>query len=149
MKKDQNVSQANLERFLQLNEQLRHATAHSETQFFSQFKDISILQAHIILSINFHHPCKMSQIAKSANISLGGMTQLIDKLEDKKYLKRLRSKEDRRVVFIELTAKGRKVVMANEQHVKQVGKEIMQKFTTQEQQQFLDFFQLANNFLIC
>lgn len=140
MKKTYKVTQNNLERFFGINEQLREATAHSEAQFFSQFKDISILQAHIILSINFHKPCKMSQIAKSANLTLGSITQTIDKLEAKGYAKRVRSQEDRRVVFVELTAKGKKVVAANQQHVKQVGQEIMQKFTQEEQKLFLDFF---------
>ncbi|PIQ42725.1 MAG: hypothetical protein COW05_08330 [Gammaproteobacteria bacterium CG12_big_fil_rev_8_21_14_0_65_46_12] len=141
MKKLYTVTKTNLELFLQINDQLREATAHSETKFYAQFKDISILQAHIILSINFHRPCKMSQIAKSANLTLGSVTQIIDKLEDKGYVKRQRSKEDRRVVFVELTEKGRKVVAANEQHVKQVGKEVMQKFSQDEQRLFLDFFQ--------
>ena len=140
MSKHHNVSQSNLELFLKLNEQFRHATAHSETQFFSQFKDISILQAHVILGINYLHPCNMSQIAKSSNLSLGGVTQLIDKLEGKKYLKRVRSKQDRRVIYIELTSRGKKVVRANEQHVMQVGEKMMRKFTLQEQKQFLNFF---------
>lgn len=135
------VNPAHLDLFVAINEQLREATAHSEAEFFAQFKDISILQAHIILSVNYHHPCKMGQIAKSANLTMGSVTQIIDKLEQKKYLKRQRSTQDRRVVYVELTAKGRKVVVANEQHVKQVGQEIMQKFTPYEQQQFLDFFQ--------
>jgi len=141
MKKIYTVTKPNLERFLQINEQLREAIVHSEAKCFSQFKDISILQVHIILSVHFHQPCKMSQIAKSANLTLGSVTQIIDKLEDKNYVNRLRSKEDRRVVFVELTEKGRKVVTANEQHVKQVGKEVMQKFSQDEQRLFLDFFQ--------
>lgn len=141
MKKIYTVTKPNLERFLQINEQLREATAHSETKFYAEFKDISILQAHIILSINFHRPCKMSQIAKSANLTLGSVTQIIDKLESKRYVKRQRSKEDRRVVFVELTEKGYKVVTANEHHVKQVAKEVMQKFSQDEQRLFLDFFQ--------
>ena len=135
------VNPENLDLFLLVNEQLRQATAHAETQFFSQFKDISILQAHIILSINFNKPCKMSEIAKNANLSLGGMTQLIDQLEKKKYVKRVRSTQDRRVVFIELASKGHKVVKANEQHVKHVGLNIMQKFNAKEQARFLEFFQ--------
>jgi DNA-binding MarR family transcriptional regulator len=134
------VSQQNIDQFYAINEELRELTAHSETEFFSQFKDISILQAHIILSINYHRPCKMSQIAKSANLTLGSITQIVDKLETKKYVKRVRSKTDRRVVYVELTAKGRKVVTANESHAKQVGHEIMAKFTPEEQTLFLNFF---------
>ncbi len=135
------VSNDNLDRFLRLNEQLREATVHSEAQFFAQFKDISILQAHMILTIHFHQPCKMSQIAKSTHLTLGSVTQAIDKLEAKGYVKRVRSSEDRRVVFVDLTTKGQQVVTANEQHVRQVGREAMKKFNATEQKLFLDFFQ--------
>ncbi|MCW5590146.1 MAG: MarR family transcriptional regulator [Legionellales bacterium] len=140
MNKKHPVAKVNLERFFAINEQLREVTAHSETQFFAQFADISVLQVQIILSIHFHHPCKMTQIAQSANLTLGSVTQIIDKLEEMQYVKRLRSTEDRRVIFVELTTKGREVVAAHQRHVKKVSKEILQKFNKDEQAQLLNFF---------
>lgn len=61
-------------------------------------------------------------------------------MSDKKYVKRVRSTKDRRVVYAELTAKGKKVIDASSSHVNIVGKDVLSKFTESEQKAFLAFF---------
>ncbi len=49
-----------------------------------------------------------TQIARSIGCDAGAMTRLMDRLEDKGLLRRVRSADDRRVQQLELTEEGRK-----------------------------------------
>lgn len=50
----------------------------------------------------------MTGIAKSMNVTTGTMTKAIEGLTEKGYVTRERSKEDKRIVFISLTEKGKR-----------------------------------------
>ena len=49
----------------------------------------------------------VAELARECQLDAGAMTRLLDRLEAKGLLKRVRSSEDRRVVNLELTAEGR------------------------------------------
>ncbi len=48
----------------------------------------------------------IKQISEAVLINTGSITYIIDKLEKNNYLQRIYCKEDRRVVYIEITSKG-------------------------------------------
>lgn len=50
--------------------------------------------------------CMMSELAKECGFPLSSMTGIVDRLVSKSYVKRFRSDEDRRTVFVELTKRG-------------------------------------------
>ena len=64
-----------------------------------EYKDITNNDMHII---------EMSDIAAKLNITVGSLTTSMNSLVKKGYATRERSEQDRRVVFIHLTLKGRK-----------------------------------------
>ena len=68
---------------------------------------VSITEIHIIEKIGAQGPVRMSEIAKSIGVTLATLTVACDKLVAKGLVRRVRSLEDRRVVNITLTAKGR------------------------------------------
>lgn len=53
--------------------------------------------------------CMMSELAKECGFPLSSMTGIVDRLVTKGYVKRFRSDEDRRSVFVELTRRGEQV----------------------------------------
>ena len=67
-----------------------------------EYNDINIIEA-VGLGGN-----KMSDIAAKLNITVGSLTTSMNSLVKKGYATRERSEQDRRVVFIHLTLKGRK-----------------------------------------
>lgn len=71
-----------------------------------EFKDISNNDMHIIEAIGIKEPKNMSSIAKALSITVGTLTIAINSLVKKGYVERVRSLEDRRVVFISLAPKG-------------------------------------------
>lgn len=73
----------------------------------SEYKNISVNDMHIIDSIGIQEPKNMSTVAKSLSVTVGTLTIAINNLVKKGYVERVRSQEDRRVVLISLTEKGR------------------------------------------
>ena len=87
----------------------------SKALITSEFKDISVNYMHIIEAIGEKEPKNMSTVAKIMSVTVGTLTIAINSLVKKGYVHRERSEEDRRVVLISLTEKGRK---ANAHHQK-------------------------------
>lgn len=79
------------------------------------FKDITSNDMHIIEAIGLGEGNNMSTIAKKLSITVGSLTTSMNSLVKKQYAIRVRSKEDRRVVYIQLTEKGVKAYKKHEQ----------------------------------
>lgn len=78
-----------------------------------EFKEISNNDMHIIEAIGDTKVKTMTNVAKRVNITVGSLTTAMNALVKKGYVERMRSEEDRRVVYVELTDKG---VKAYEHH---------------------------------
>ena len=74
----------------------------------AEFKNISVNDMHIIEAIGTGEPKNMSTVAKLMSVTVGTLTIAINNLVKKGYVSRVRSEEDRRVVFIFLTEKGKR-----------------------------------------
>ena len=55
-------------------------------------------------------PQKMSDLAKGLKVSLPAVTKIVDKLCAMKMVERIHGRQDRRVIRIDILAKGRKIV---------------------------------------
>ena len=73
-----------------------------------EYRDITNNDMHIIEAVGIKNPQSVSMIARTLGVTVGTLTVNMNNLEKKGYLSRTRSKEDRRVVLVELTEKGRK-----------------------------------------
>ena len=63
---------------------------------------------HIIEAIGKKDSKNMSTVAKALSVTVGTLTIAINNLVKKGYVNRVRSEEDRRVVLISLSRKGRR-----------------------------------------
>ncbi|MDO5141661.1 MAG: MarR family transcriptional regulator [Eubacteriales bacterium] len=68
---------------------------------------VSISEMHIIAQIGAEQPVRMSRVAQAVGVTLATLTVACDRLEAKGLVQRARSCQDRRVVHITLTDKGR------------------------------------------
>lgn len=73
-----------------------------------EFSDITNNDMHVIQAIGIGTPRNMSSIARTMGVTVGTLTISINGLVKKGYVKRKRSEEDRRVVLISLSPKGRR-----------------------------------------
>ncbi|WP_294371233.1 MarR family winged helix-turn-helix transcriptional regulator [uncultured Clostridium sp.] len=69
--------------------------------------DLSITEVHTIEAIGMYDEKPMSEIAQILKITVGTLTTAINKLIKKEYVQRKRIEEDRRVVLIKLTKRGK------------------------------------------
>ncbi|SHJ58579.1 transcriptional regulator, MarR family [Clostridium cavendishii DSM 21758] len=69
--------------------------------------DLSVTEIHTIEAIGMYVPRTMSEVAADLKITVGTLTTAINKLIKKGYVERKRIEEDRRVVMVELTKKGK------------------------------------------
>lgn len=78
-----------------------------------EFKDITNNDMHVIEAIGTGAPKNMTSIARELSVTVGTLTIAMNSLVKKGYVVRERGQEDRRVVYISLSEKGRK---AHEHH---------------------------------
>ncbi|MGI6450223.1 MAG: MarR family winged helix-turn-helix transcriptional regulator [Desulfitobacteriia bacterium] len=72
-----------------------------------KFNDLSITEIHVIEAIGLNQERNMSSVARDLDITIGTLTIAINNLLRKGYVNRTRSEEDRRIVLISLTPKGK------------------------------------------
>ena len=82
--------------------------AESKAVITEEFRDITNNDMHIIEAIGISDPQNMSAIAAKLYVTVGTLTVNMNNLEKKGYIVRNRSTEDKRVVLLTLTEKGRK-----------------------------------------
>ena len=97
-----------------------------------EFKDISNNDMHIIEAIGLGEGNNMSTIAKKLNITVGSLTTSMNSLVKKKYTERIRSEEDRRVVYIRLTEKGIKAYHHHEEFHKKMTDAVVEALDQEE-----------------
>ncbi len=71
------------------------------------FSDLSVAEMHTLEGIGLYEARTMSETAATLGITTGTLTVAIDRLVRKGYVARRRDSEDRRVVRISLTKKGK------------------------------------------
>lgn len=69
--------------------------------------DISVTEMHTIEAIGMYESRTMSEAAQDLEITVGTLTTAVNKLIKKGYVQRKRIEEDRRVVLVQLTKKGK------------------------------------------
>jgi DNA-binding MarR family transcriptional regulator len=77
----------------------------------------------------------VAELARECQLDAGGMTRLLDRLETKGLVRRVRSSEDRRVVNLELTEQGREAAKHIPAILCGVQNAHMRGFTVEEWQQ--------------
>ena len=97
-----------------------------------EYKDITNNDMHIIEAIGLGEGNNMSMIAKKLNITVGSLTTSMNSLVKKKYAERIRSEEDRRVVYIRLTEKGIKAYHHHEEFHKKMTDAVVKALDQEE-----------------
>ncbi len=91
----------------------------------SSFDDVSVSEIHTIEAIGLFDRKTMGEIAKRLGITVGTLTVAINHLVKKGYVQRFRTQDDRRVVKVGLTKKGRVLFRLHDNFHKKAAKESM------------------------
>jgi DNA-binding MarR family transcriptional regulator/YHS domain-containing protein len=71
-------------------------------------RDLPALEQVVLLEVGERGRAMMSELAEACGMALSTMTGLVDRLEKKGHVRRIRSEEDRRVVHAEMTPRGKR-----------------------------------------
>ncbi|SJZ47707.1 DNA-binding transcriptional regulator, MarR family [Pilibacter termitis] len=91
----------------------------------SQFSDISIKEMHTIEVIGMYRKKTSSEVAKELMVTVGTLTVAVNNLVKKGYVERIRSEDDRRVVKLGLTHKGKLVYRVHQSFHRSMVKNIL------------------------
>lgn len=97
-----------------------------------EFKDITNNDMHIIEAVGLSGENTMSVVAKKLGITAGSLTTSVNSLVNKKYVTRQRSDEDRRVVFLKLTDKGKRAYEHHREYHSQMTEAVISRLDEKE-----------------
>lgn len=72
--------------------------------------ELTYSQAQVLYYVEQHPGCRMGEVAKAFEVTVSAITQIIDRLEQKKCLSRGTDPADRRVYTLDLTSAGKALV---------------------------------------
>lgn len=79
----------------------------------SRFKDITTKELHLIHTIGLHDRKTTSEVSRVLKLSKGTLTANLNNLEKKGYIIRMINQQDRRIINLGLTSKGRLLYRAH------------------------------------
>ena len=97
-----------------------------------EFKDITNNDMHVIEAIGIGVPKNMSSIARELSVTVGTLTIAMNSLVKKGYVVRSRGEEDRRVVYISLSERGRRAYEHHAKFHKEMIESVAKELTREE-----------------
>ena len=99
-----------------------------------EYKDVTANDMHVIEAIGMDEAKNMTSVARSLDVTTGTLTIAVNSLVKKGYVDRVRSEEDRRVVLISLSEKGKRAYLHHREfHDRMIGA-VVEELTEEEQQ---------------
>ncbi len=98
-----------------------------------EYKDVTANDMHVIEAIDMEEARNMSSVARSLGVTTGTLTIAVNSLVKKGYVERARSEEDRRVVLVSLSEKGKKAYLHHRQFHEQMIEAIVEELSEEEQ----------------
>ncbi|PIE65742.1 MAG: MarR family transcriptional regulator [Desulfobacterales bacterium] len=97
---------------------------------------LTTTQNHTIEIVGHEGAIKMRKLADKLGVTTGTLTVSVDRLEEKRLLRRVPHKTDRRSYLIELTDKGHDIFKKHHNHHLNLTREMMTGFSEKEQEDF-------------
>ncbi|AGY81803.1 MarR family winged helix-turn-helix transcriptional regulator [Carnobacterium inhibens] len=113
----------------------------------STFKDISIKEMHTIEAIGMYGVHTTTEVSKKLSVTVGTLTVSVNNLVKKGYVERIRNDDDRRVVKLGLTKKGRLLYRLHNKFHRDMVKETLEGLNKEEAEMLIKGLQNLHVFL--
>ena len=109
-------------------------------------RDLTFTESHVLYQLKQYHTAQpMNVLAQHLEITQPSLTNLIDRLEEKGYVRRTRNDEkDRRVIFLELTPPGHQMNKAHTKHHHSLLQRISAALSPEESQYLFSSIEKVN-----
>lgn len=108
--------------------------------------ELSITEVHTIEAIGMYTERTMSEVAQKLKITVSTLTTAVNKLIKKGYVERKRIEEDRRVVLVKLTKKGKLAYRIHEKFHKEMVNTAIDGLNFQEEEMLVSSLNKINSF---
>ena len=99
-----------------------------------EYKDVTTNDMHVIEAIGTGAPKNMTTVARILSVTTGTLTISANSLVKKGYVQRVRSEEDRRVVLVSLTEKGKRAYAHHKKFHDEMIREVLEGLSDEEQE---------------
>jgi DNA-binding MarR family transcriptional regulator len=96
-------------------------------------------EMQVVVFVGQHTSVKMTEISENLNSPLSTLTSVVDKLVERKFLTRVHSDEDRRVVNVALTVKGKNSFKTFSDRKDEMAEKILSQYNATEQANFIGY----------
>ncbi|MEN1968116.1 MarR family transcriptional regulator [Lentibacillus sp. N15] len=125
--------------FLELEDVFRKITKKIPEEWRRHTKSsFSRTEALVLYKLYYNGKMRASELATILAITTGGLTGLTDKLVEGGYVERNRTQQDRRVVYLSITDKGKEMIKTMYAARKAFIEKLFQGITTEELIRFKD-----------
>lgn len=111
------------------------------------FRDLTIKEIHTIEAVGMYGSKIMSELAQAMKVTMGTLTITVDKLIKKGYMERKRSENDRRIVNVLLTKKGKLAYRIHEKFHLDMVNAVMENFSVKEEEVLIAALDKLNHHL--
>jgi len=108
--------------------------------------DISITEMHTIEAIGMYCERTMSEVAQKLKITVSTLTTAINRLIKKGYVERKRIEEDRRVVLVKLTKRGKLAFRLHEKFHREMTNNAIEGLSVEEEEVLASSLNKLNDF---
>ena len=91
---------------------------------------------------------KMTDVARALSVKLSSATVLVDRLLKQGMLKRARDERDRRLVWVQITLKGRRVISQVHEEKQRCAKDVFQVLSPGEREEYLRILRKIKGHLV-
>ena len=98
-----------------------------------EYQDVTTNDMHVIEAIGLDTAKNMTSVAKTLEVTTGTLTIAVNSLVKKGYVERVRSEEDRRVVLVSLSDKGKKAYLHHRKFHEDMIEAVVSEMSEEEQ----------------
>lgn len=100
----------------------------------THFKEMNLTgpQGMLLGTLAHHDKMKVSDLSEKLGLSNSTVSGILDRLENQGLVERMRSKEDRRVVYVNVTDKSRKLFQQHFEEINRLVEQMMDEATAEE-----------------
>ena len=110
-------------------------------------RDITTTQLLVLECLSTCGHCKMHTLVDALKVKFSAVTAIIDRLVKTGFVTREHGKEDRRTVFVALSAKGKKVLSEVYQQRRKAFMQVFSRVSAKEREEYLTILEkLVNQF---
>jgi DNA-binding MarR family transcriptional regulator len=125
-----------------MNRQLKHTL-----RIMNETTNVAISGMSVMFQLELTPIMKMNDVADYLCITLGAATSMIDKLEAQGWVERIRSTEDRRIIYVQLTPDGKTKLLSMRDHFIDQAKTIFKPLPAESIGELAEHMKLIEQYL--